>query len=213
MPILIRRPQRLLNFQSILDTLLGILRSASFLSAFVSSFWAAVCLTRTLVVARALPKISHDFYDGPFGCVMAGCLACGSSIWIESGRRRGEMALYVLPRAIRACFPDRWLRSGRKSVYAIERLVVFRADTERKDSNTIFPYFRIVFTTSLATLLTAAVHHPETLRGLSRWTLGFVLQGPNALRLRRKNVDPSEVPRVATPTLNKSGRTSSKEKK
>jgi hypothetical protein len=124
-PILIRRPRKLLSFPAILETLLGILRSSSFLSAFVSSFWAAVCLTRTLVVARALPKISHDFYDGPFGCVMAGCLACGGSIWIESGRRRGEMALYVLPRAIRACLPDRWLRSGRKSAYVIERWVFF----------------------------------------------------------------------------------------
>ncbi len=133
---MIRRPQRLLNFQSILDTLLGILRSASFLSAFVSSFWAAVCFTRTLVVARALPEISHDFYDGPFGCVMAGCLVCGSSIWIESGRRRGEMALYVLPRAIRACLPDRWLRSGRKSVYAIEQLVFSCAGIERTDTLT-----------------------------------------------------------------------------
>jgi hypothetical protein len=125
LPILIRRPQRLLDFKSILDTLLGILRSASFLSAFVSSFWAAVCLARTLVVARAFPKISHDFYDGPFGCVMAGCLVCGSSIWIESGRRRGEIALYVLPRAIRASLPDRWLRSGRRNVHIIEQLVTF----------------------------------------------------------------------------------------
>jgi hypothetical protein len=133
LPILIRRPQSLLNFQTILDTLLGILRSASFLSAFVSSFWAAVCFTRTLVVARVLPEISHDFYDGPFGCVMAGCLVCGSSIWIESGRRRGEMVLYVLPRVIRACLPDRWLRSGRKSVYAIEQLVFFRACIKRTD--------------------------------------------------------------------------------
>ncbi|KAI9512581.1 hypothetical protein F5148DRAFT_1162635, partial [Russula earlei] len=178
LPTLIRRPQALLDFRSILDTLLGILRSASFLSAFVSSFWAAVCLTRTLLVARILPDISHDFYDGPLGCIMAGCLTCGSSIWIESGRRRGEMALYVLPRAIRACLPDRWLRSGHKGMFIIER---------------------IAFTTSLATLLTAAVHHPETLRGLSRWTLGFILQGPNALRLRKKNVDPSKVPHVAVP--------------
>ncbi len=131
LPILIRRPQRLLNFRSILDTLLGILRSASFLSAFVSSFWAAVCLVRTLVVARAVPEISHDFYDGPFGCVLAGCMVCGSSIWIESGRRRGEMALYVLPRAIRACLPDRWLRSGRKNVYAIEQLVFSCTGIER----------------------------------------------------------------------------------
>jgi len=167
-PILIRQPQKLFSFPAILDTFLGVVRSASFLSAFVSSFWGAVCLTRTLVVARALPTISHDFYDGPFGCVLAGCLACGGSIWIESGRRRGEMALYVLPRAIRACLPDRWLRSGRKSVYAIER---------------------IAFTLSLATLLTTAVHRPETLRGLSRWTLDFILRGPNALRLQKKKVD------------------------
>ncbi|KAH9065752.1 hypothetical protein EDB87DRAFT_1554995 [Lactarius vividus] len=172
LPILIRRPKKLLSFPAILDTFLGIVRSASFLSAFVSSFWAAVCFTRTLVVARALPRISHDFYDGPFGCVLAGCLACGGSIWVESGRRRGEMALYVLPRAIRACLPNRWLRSGRKSVYAIERAV---------------------FTLSLATLLTTAVHHPEALRGLSRWTLGFVLRGPNAVCLQDKKVDAHDV--------------------
>lgn len=172
LPILIRQPQKLFSFPAILDTFLGIVRSASFLSAFVSSFWAAVCFTRTLAVARAFPKISHDFYDGPFGCVLAGCLACGGSIWIESGRRRGEMALYVLPRAIRACLPDRWLRSGRKIVYDIER---------------------IVFTLSLATLLTTAVHRPETLRGLSRWTLDLVLRGPNALRVQKKRADSPEV--------------------
>ncbi|KAI0308198.1 hypothetical protein B0F90DRAFT_135342 [Multifurca ochricompacta] len=97
LPILIRRPRKLLNFQAVLDTLLGILRSASFLSAFVTSFWGAVCLTRTLVVARALPRISHDFYDGPYGCIMAGSLACGNSIWIESGRRRGEIAFRNAP--------------------------------------------------------------------------------------------------------------------
>jgi hypothetical protein len=205
LPILIRRPQRLLNFRSILDTLLGILRSASFLSAFVSSFWAAVCFTRTLVVARALPEISHDFYDGPFGCVLAGCMVCGSSIWIESGRRRGEMALYVLPRAIRACLPDRWLRSGHRNVYAIEQSV-FSADIGRYRLKHHVSISRIIFTTSLATLLTAAVHHPETLRGLSRWALGFILQGPNSLRLRRKKVDSSEgtrieLPNKSTPTL------------
>jgi hypothetical protein len=96
-----------------------------------------VCFTRTLVVARVLPGISHDFYDGPFGCVMAGCLVCGSSIWIESGRRRGEMALYVLPRAIGACLPDRWLRSGRRSVYAIEQLVSLCGGIGRTDILTL----------------------------------------------------------------------------
>ncbi len=56
---------------------------------------------------------------------------------------------------------------------------------------------RIVFTLSLATLLTTAVHHPETLRGLSRWTLGFILRGPNSLRLQKKKVDAPEVPNGA----------------
>lgn len=68
-----------------------------------------------------LPWIPHDFWDGPFGCAFAGSLVCGGSIWIEQGRRRGEMALYVLPRAIRACLPERWVSSGRKSVYIVER--------------------------------------------------------------------------------------------
>ncbi|KAI0068188.1 hypothetical protein BV25DRAFT_1875460 [Artomyces pyxidatus] len=159
LPILLTRPHTLLAYPTILKTLLGVVRSASFLSTFVSSIWASVCLTRTVFLARFFPGISHDFYDGPFGCIMAGCLACGSSIWIENGRRRGEMALYVLPRAIRACLPEQWLRSGGRSVYGLERLA---------------------FTFSLASLLTAAVHQPETLRGLSRWTLSFIVNGPNA---------------------------------
>jgi hypothetical protein len=52
---------------------------------------------------------------------------------------------------------------------------------------------RIVFTLSLATLLTTAVHRPETLRGLSRWTLDLVLRGPNALRVQKKRADSPEV--------------------
>ncbi|THH16898.1 hypothetical protein EW146_g3828 [Bondarzewia mesenterica] len=168
LPILLTHPHALLRPQKLLQTLLGVLRSASFLSTFVSSIWTAVCLTRTLLVARLLPNISHDFYDGPFGCVMAGCLACGSSIWIENGRRRGEMALYVLPRAIRACLPDRWVRSGSRSVYAIER---------------------IAFTLSLALLLTEGVYRPECTRGLARWTLSFVLNGPNAGLWKPKRQD------------------------
>lgn len=78
-------------------------------------------MTRTLCLARLFPGISHDFWDGPYGCTFVGSLVCGSSIWIEEGKRRGEMALYVLPRAVRACIPESWLKSGRKSVKSIER--------------------------------------------------------------------------------------------
>ena len=33
---------------------------------------------------------------------------------------------------------------------------------------------------SLATLLTKSVHDASALRGLSRWALAFVMNGPNA---------------------------------
>lgn len=52
---------------------------------------------------------------------MAGCLICGWSIFIEQKKRRGEMALYVLPRALRTLVKDSWLRSGSKTVKVLER--------------------------------------------------------------------------------------------
>lgn len=121
LPTLVRNPQKLLSVPHLVSTALSITRSATFLSTFVSSIWFAVCFTRTLVLARLFPWIPHDFWDGPFGCTFVGSLVCGSSIWIEDGRRRGEMALYVLPRAIRACLPEQWIRSRRKTVKLVER--------------------------------------------------------------------------------------------
>ncbi|KAH9937698.1 uncharacterized protein B0H18DRAFT_971843 [Fomitopsis serialis] len=165
LPILLTRPRTLLRPSKLMQTLLAVLRSASFLSTFVSCIWAAVCLTRTVLLARLFPRISHDVWDGPFGCTFAGSLVCGGSIWIEQGRRRGEMALYVLPRAIRACLPERWVRSGAQGVQWGERLA---------------------FVLSLSTILTAAIHRPDSLRGLSRWTLAFIMKGPNAGFWRRK---------------------------
>ncbi|RPD82545.1 hypothetical protein L226DRAFT_607652 [Lentinus tigrinus ALCF2SS1-7] len=179
LPILLTRPRRLLEAPKLVSTLLSVARSASFLSAFVSSIWFAVCCTRTLVLARLFPWIPHDFWDGPYGCTFVGSLVCGASIWIERGRRRGEMALYVLPRAIRACLPEKWLKSGRPSVRWTERLI---------------------FILSLSTLLTAAIHRPDTLRGLSRWTLAFVMKGPNAGFWRRRRLGTNAPPTPAPPT-------------
>lgn len=121
LPVALFNPRALLNPQKLLPIALGTVRSASFLAGFVSSFWAGVCLTRSVLLARLLPFVSHDFWDGPYGCIMVGCLISGSSIWIEDGRRRGEIGLYVLPRAIRSCLPHRWLTSGGRGVQAAER--------------------------------------------------------------------------------------------
>lgn len=158
-PILLTRPKSLMRADRFLSTLLSVIRSSAFLSTFVASYWSAVCFARTWGLAKLFPSISHNFWDGPYGCILAGCLVCGSSIWIENGRRRGEMALYVLPKAIRASLPNRWLRSANFGVILAER---------------------VTFVLSLASLLTAQLHSPDTLRGLSRWTLAFVINGPNS---------------------------------
>ncbi|PPQ80833.1 hypothetical protein CVT25_001958 [Psilocybe cyanescens] len=170
LPVLLTRPQILLRPHRLFETLFGAVRSATFLSSFIGLYWYTVCLTRTLVLAKLFPSISHDFWDGPLGCSFAGCLACGSSIWIENGRRRGEMALYVLPRAVRSILPDAWIKSGNKGFKIAER---------------------IAFIFSISTLLTAATHRPDSLRGLSRWTLAFITNGPNTGFWKRKRRDPS----------------------
>ncbi|KAH9486928.1 hypothetical protein JR316_0000994 [Psilocybe cubensis] len=183
LPVLLTRPQILLRPHRLFESLFGAVRSATFLSSFIGLYWYTVCFTRTLVLARLFPSISHDFWDGPLGCIFAGCLACGGSIWIENGRRRGEMALYVLPRAIRAILPDAWTKSGNQSFKFAER---------------------IAFVLSISTLLTAATHRPDSLRGLSRWTLAFVTNGPSTGFWKRKRRDPSvpSTPSVApTPSM------------
>jgi len=121
LPVMVKRPRDLISLERLIPTLLGVMRSATFLSAFVQLMWLGVCSTRTFLLARLFPWISHDYFDGPYGCVFVASLACGSSIWIENPRRRGEIALYVLPRAIRTVFSDTWLKSGRRSVQFAER--------------------------------------------------------------------------------------------
>ena len=106
-------------------------------------------------------------------------LVCGSSIWIENGRRRGEMALYVLPRAIRSLFPYKWIRSGNKGVMILERSV-HQVLLCPQSYSRVCLLSSITFVVSLAYLLTAAVYRPDSLRGLSRWTFAFVMRGSNA---------------------------------
>jgi len=165
-PTVLLRPQTL--FRDPVKLIVSILRSASFLATFVSSMWFFVCFTRTLVLARLFPFVSHNVWDGPhIGGISMGSLLCGTSIFIEAGRRRAEIALYVLPRALRASLSDSWL-AGRKHVvpfYLIERLT---------------------FALSLGYLLSTSSKSLDQLRGLSRWTLAFVFDGPELNVLIRK---------------------------
>jgi hypothetical protein len=53
----------------------------------------------------------------------------------------------------------------------------------------------------MSVLMTAATHQPDSLRGLSRWTLAFVTNGPNAgfWKLRRRDPSIPHTPSI-TPT-------------
>lgn len=122
LPAMLLRPKRLLS--SPWSTVLAIGRSGSFLASFVSIMWFFVCFTRTVVLARMLPHISHTFWDGPKGCVFIGSMMCGSSIFVEHPRRRAEMALYVLPRALKASLKQSWLNNGSYQLQRVERSVM-----------------------------------------------------------------------------------------
>ena len=161
------------------------MRSAAFLSAFVQLIWLGVCSTRTFFFARLFPWISHDYFDGPYGCIFVASLTCGSSIWIENPRRRGEMALYVLPRAIRTISSDFWLKSGRGKTRFVERCVLCTDLLPALQFYSKCSPFRTVFVVSLSTLLTSGIHTPESLRGLSRWAANYVLRGPSSLAKRQ----------------------------
>lgn len=154
-PLLLTRPRSILSPDCFLPRITSAIRSAAFLSAFISSYWFTVCMTRTLVLARLLPDISHDTWDGPYGCAFSGALVCGTSILIESAKRRSDMALYVLPKGLRASIPNSWIKSPAANLVE-----------------------RATFTLSIATLLTTAAHSPDALRGLAGWIAAFIINGP-----------------------------------
>lgn len=87
-------------------------RSSAFLATFVGLTWYGVCLGRTVLFPRLLPSVGTNFWESGFQCQL-GSFLCGFSLLLESKRRRGEMALYVAPRALYALMdevlPESWL--------------------------------------------------------------------------------------------------------
>merc|ERR1719433_2443897 len=72
----------------VVDRFLSSLRSALFLATYVANFKMTTCTIRNLVL------------DDPWWAPCLGGVASGLSILIEPDRRRGELALYVVPRAL-----------------------------------------------------------------------------------------------------------------
>ena len=98
------------TMQSLLNTVKSAAQSSSFLALFISSFFYAVCFTRS----RLAPLLRHfdllTNYCSPQAidaglCVLAGCIACGWSVLLEKPSRRQEIAFFVAPRALATLLP------------------------------------------------------------------------------------------------------------
>jgi hypothetical protein len=92
LPLLVLRPRQLVRdgprgaARVLWETLVHTVRSALFLSLFGSSFSASICLTRRL-----------RGRDDPWN-QMVGGFVCGAALLMEIPGRRGEIALYCIPR-------------------------------------------------------------------------------------------------------------------
>jgi hypothetical protein len=84
-------------------------RSSAFLGAFVSLFYYGVCLGRTRIGPKifSYETITPQMWDSGL-CITAGSLLCGWSVLFEVARRRVELMLFVLPRALSVWFPRRY---------------------------------------------------------------------------------------------------------
>lgn len=124
-------------------------RSSAFLGAFIAFFYYGVCLSRTRLGPKLFSSktVTPQMWDGGL-CVLGGCLLCGSSILIETSRKRLEILFFVLPRAAATWFPRRYLPEHRWKE-------------------------QLAFALSAAIVLTTAQESPKRVRGF----LGSILSG------------------------------------
>jgi len=128
LPVLLSENRRRKLWRRPMDMLLrtagNTARSSAFLASFVGLIWATICAGRSGVLPR-IPgirgRLSHQFLDGPQGAALMGCMVCGLSIFIETPSRRGEIALYVMPRAMRSLLRGKWVARDNHPARLIER--------------------------------------------------------------------------------------------
>lgn len=99
-PPLFFRTARLLENpgQSILHILFASVRSSTFLGTYIAIIWYSICAVRTRLGYQVL-NINQTRLDDTLG-PLVGAMLCGLSLLVESKHRRGEMTLYVVPRAL-----------------------------------------------------------------------------------------------------------------
>jgi hypothetical protein len=108
LPIQVMLKLRSRNPQAFANAAKGAVRSSTFLGLFVALFYYSVCLARTRLGPKIFSSktITPMMWDSGL-CIGAGCMACGWSILVENAKKRGEIALFVAPRAAATLLP-RW---------------------------------------------------------------------------------------------------------
>ena len=111
MPLQVLIRARHPSIRSLKSAIQDAIRSSTFLGAFVGLFYYSVCLSRTLVGPKIVPRsvVSEIQMDKGL-CVAAGCLMCGWSILIETQKRWQEFAFFVAPRALATITPRQYER-------------------------------------------------------------------------------------------------------
>ena len=99
------------SLRSLKHALRDAIRSSTFLGVFVGLFYYSVCLSRTLLGPKIIPRsvVSEMQMDKGL-CVVAGCISCGWSILIETQKRWQEFAFFVAPRALATILPRQYER-------------------------------------------------------------------------------------------------------
>lgn len=124
------------------------LRSSVFLALYIMLNWYSVCLVRTRLGPLLFPSATPQQLEDTWGPAL-GSLTCGLSSLAETPQRRGELALFVAPKAMTAILPQRFSFKHPK----IET---------------------VLFALSFAVLATGAKQTPTNVRGFFRKLLTLV---------------------------------------
>ncbi|KAK9449257.1 uncharacterized protein V1518DRAFT_415516 [Limtongia smithiae] len=151
--------QRPVSARDIIGVLRSSAASASFLGAFVALSWYPVCLTRTRLGPSLFPSVNRTRWDNTLGPAF-GCFLCGWSILLESTRRRGELALFVMPRAVGVFLPrvqTRTLELAERAMFAVAFAAMFSAITSPRRFATTIP-LRGMFGNALETVMGSSLY-------------------------------------------------------
>lgn len=136
-----------------MQVILGSARSSVFLATFITLNWYSVCLFRSRIGPKLFPEWSAQQLEDTYGPGL-GSLTCGLSSLVEFPKRRGELALFVAPRALATFLPS---------------------IDQYKDSRRAFRIECLVFALSFAGLVTGTrFSGPENIRGVFKKLISSV---------------------------------------